>query len=154
MAHKAITAISLKNVRSISPKCCTSQFRLYNHFPVDVFQTGSGTSTNMNANEVIARLASSRLGHPVHPNDHVNLGQSSNDVVPTVIHVSTLLICRKILMPALEAVISVIDARAVILADVVNTGRTQLMDAMPFTFGQELSGWSAQLQQGMDGLHG
>jgi fumarate hydratase class II len=124
------------------------------HFPVDVFQTGSGTSTNMNANEVIAQLASSRLDHPVHPNDHVNLGQSSNDVIPTAIHVSALLACRETLLPALDSLISVIDRRAAILADTVKTGRTHLMDAMPVTFGQELSGWSAQLQHSKEGLLG
>ena len=124
------------------------------HFPVDVFQTGSGTSTNMNANEVIAQLASSRLGHPVHPNDHVNLGQSSNDVIPTAIHVSALLACRETLLPAIDTLVSVIDRRAAILADTVKTGRTHLMDAMPVTFGQELSGWSAQLQHSREGLLG
>jgi fumarate hydratase class II len=124
------------------------------HFPVDVFQTGSGTSTNMNANEVIAQLASSRLGHPVHPNDHVNLGQSSNDVIPTAIHLSALLACRETLLPALDSLVSVIDSRAAMLADTAKTGRTHLMDAMPVTFGQELSGWSAQLQHSREGLLG
>ena len=124
------------------------------HFPVDIFQTGSGTSSNMNANEVIARLASRRLNRPVHPNDHVNLGQSSNDVIPTAIHVSALLACRETLLPALDALIAVIDARAATLADTVKTGRTHLMDAMPVTFGQELGGWSDQLRQGADGLRG
>jgi fumarate hydratase class II len=123
-------------------------------FPVDVFQTGSGTSSNMNANEVIAVLASRRLDRPVHPNDHVNLGQSSNDVIPTAIHVSALLACREVLLPALDALVEVIDARAAMLADSVKTGRTHLMDAMPVTFGQELGGWSAQLRQGADGLRG
>jgi fumarate hydratase class II len=123
-------------------------------FPVDVFQTGSGTSSNMNANEVIARLASRRLGRPVHPNDEVNLGQSSNDVIPTAIHVSALLACRETLLPALDALVAAIDARAATLADTVKTGRTHLMDAMPVTFGQELGGWSTQLRQGADGLRG
>ena len=122
------------------------------HFPVDVFQTGSGTSTHMNANEVIARLAAGRLGRPVHPNDHVNLGQSSNDVIPTAIHVSAMLACRELLLPALDDLIAVIERRAGELADSVKTGRTHLMDAMPVTFGQELSGWSAQLQHGREGL--
>ena len=102
----------------------------------------------MNANEVIARLAASRLGRPVHPNDHVNLGQSSNDVIPTAIHVSALLACRETLLPALDDLIAVIERRADRLADSVKTGRTHLMDAMPVTFGQELGGWSAQLQHG------
>jgi len=124
------------------------------HFPVDVFQTGSGTSTHMNANEVIARLAANRLGRPVHPNDHVNLGQSSNDVIPTAIHVSALLACRETLLPALDDLIAVIERRADGLADSVKTGRTHLMDALPVTFGQELGGWSAQLQHASDGVRG
>ena len=124
------------------------------HFPVDVFQTGSGTSTHMNANEVIARLAANRLGPPVHPNDHVNLGQSSNDVIPTAIHVSALLACRETLLPALDDLIAVIERRADGLADSVKTGRTHLMDALPVTFGQELGGWSAQLQHASDGVRG
>ena len=113
-------------------------------FPVDVFQTGSGTSSNMNANEVIATLAS-RAGAPVHPNDHVNLGQSSNDVVPTAIRVAAALTCSEDLLPALEHLRGVIDAKATQGASIVKTGRTHLMDAMPMTFGQELGAWSAQL---------
>ena len=113
-------------------------------FPIDVFQTGSGTSSNMNANEVIAHLAATgRL--KVHPNDHVNMGQSSNDVIPTAIHVSAVLESREQLLPALAHLRKTIDRRARELARVVKTGRTHLMDAMPVTFGQELSGWSAQL---------
>ena len=113
-------------------------------FPVDVFQTGSGTSSNMNANEVIATLAS-RAGAPVHPNDHVNLGQSSNDVVPTAIRVAAALACGEDLLPALDHLRGVIDAKAAQGASIVKTGRTHLMDAMPMTFGQELGAWSAQL---------
>jgi fumarate hydratase class II len=124
------------------------------HFPVDVFQTGSGTSTHMNANEVIARLATSRLAHPVHPIDHVNLGQSSNDVIPTAIHVSALLACRETLLPALDSLVSIIDRRSAELQDNVKTGRTHLMDAMPVTLGQELGGWSVQLQRSREGLLG
>jgi fumarate hydratase class II len=114
------------------------------HFPIDVFQTGSGTSSNMNANEVIATLAS-RAGAPVHPNDHVNLGQSSNDVIPTAIQVAAALAWQEQLRPALVHLRSVVDRRAKELAKVVKTGRTHLMDAMPLTLGQELSAWSAQL---------
>lgn len=114
------------------------------HFPVDVFQTGSGTSSNMNANEVIATLASTRRRR-VHPNDHVNLGQSSNDVIPTVILVAASLEVTERLLPALVHLRRTIDRRARGLARVVKTGRTHLMDAMPLTFGQELSCWSAQL---------
>jgi fumarate hydratase class II len=119
-------------------------------FPVDIFQTGSGTSTNMNANEVIARLASQRLGCPVHPNDHVNKGQSSNDVIPTAIHVSGSLQATLDLQPALDHLATAIDQRAKELKDVVKTGRTHLMDAMPLTLGQELSGWEAQVRHGQD----
>lgn len=117
-------------------------------FPVDVFQTGSGTSSNMNANEVIASLAEAELGRPVHPNDHVNMGQSSNDVVPTAIHVSASLEARERLLPALDRLVEVLDSRAAELAQVTKTGRTHLMDAMPVTLGQELSGWAAQARHG------
>jgi fumarate hydratase class II len=113
-------------------------------FPIDVFQTGSGTSTNMNANEVIAHLAS-RGGAPVHPNDHVNYGQSSNDVIPTAIQVSATLAASEQLLPALKHLRRTIDRRAKELKNIAKTGRTHLMDAMPITFGQELSGWSAQI---------
>ena len=115
------------------------------HFPIDVFQTGSGTSSNMNANEVIATLATRAGGKPVHPNDHVNLGQSSNDVVPTAIQVAAALEWHGQLRPALKQLRASIDRRAKALARVVKTGRTHLMDAMPLTLGQELSGWSAQV---------
>ncbi len=114
-------------------------------FPIDVFQTGSGTSTNMNANEVIARLASDASGLKIHPNDHVNMGQSSNDVIPTAIQVSGCLATHERLLPALKHLRKTIDKRARELARVAKTGRTHLMDAMPVTFGQELGGWSAQI---------
>ncbi|MCI0400174.1 MAG: class II fumarate hydratase [Gammaproteobacteria bacterium] len=120
------------------------------HFPVDVFQTGSGTSTNMNANEVIARLAAERLGKPVHPNDHVNMGQSSNDVIPTAIHVSATLEVEDLLLPALAHLADTIAKRAMELDGIVKTGRTHLMDAMPVRIGQELSGWEAQVRHGRD----
>ncbi len=111
------------------------------HFPVDVYQTGSGTSSNMNANEVIANLASRRLGRPVHPNDHVNQGQSSNDTIPTIIHIAAVLLWRRSLEPALKHLAVTIERRASELRDVPKTGRTHLMDAMPLTFAQELSAW-------------
>jgi fumarate hydratase class II len=114
-------------------------------FPVDVFQTGSGTSSNMNANEVIATLAARALSRPVHANDHVNMSQSSNDVVPTAIHVAAALLLHEQLLPALERLSTVLGQRAVELGEVVKTGRTHLMDAMPLTLGQELSGWRAQI---------
>jgi fumarate hydratase class II len=122
------------------------------HFPIDVFQTGSGTSTNMNANEVIAALATQRLGAPVHPNDHVNMGQSSNDVIPTTIHVSAMLALRGDLIPALHRLAEVIGEKAAAVGDRVKTGRTHLMDAMPVTFAQELSGWRAQIDSGLERL--
>jgi fumarate hydratase class II len=118
-------------------------------FPIDVFQTGSGTSTNMNANEVIAHLATARLGAAVHANDHVNMGQSSNDVIPTAIHVSAALLLRESLVPALEHLASVIAAKEREIGTIVKTGRTHLMDAMPLTFAQELSGWRAQVENGI-----
>ncbi len=118
------------------------------HFPIDIFQTGSGTSSNMNSNEVIARLASDRLGQVVHPNDHVNMGQSSNDVIPTAIHVSGCLLAHEALMPSLSYLADTIGKRAGELDTVVTTGRTHLMDAMPVTLGQELSGWEAQIRHG------
>ncbi len=117
-------------------------------FPVDVFQTGSGTSSNMNANEVIARLASRYAGIDVHPNDHVNMSQSSNDVIPTAIHVSALLGVEQQLLPALAYLSAMISRRITEIGDVVKTGRTHLMDAMPVTFGQEMSGWRAQIENG------
>ncbi|MHB8912793.1 MAG: class II fumarate hydratase [Lysobacter sp.] len=114
-------------------------------FPIDVFQTGSGTSSNMNANEVIAALAN-RVGKTrVHPNDHVNLGQSSNDVIPTAIRVSAQLATVESLLPALKHLRKTIDRRGKALGKVTKTGRTHLMDAMPLTFAQEFGAWSAQL---------
>jgi len=119
----------------------------HDQFPVDVFQTGSGTSTNMNANEVIASLAAKELGQAVHPNDHVNCSQSSNDVIPTTIHVSAELALRHSLMPALVHLADVISIRENTLGDSIKTGRTHLMDAMPLSLAQELSGWRTQLTQ-------
>lgn len=118
------------------------------HFPVDVFQTGSGTSTNMNANEVVATLASRRAGRPVSANDHVNMGQSSNDTIPTAIHLSAALECRNRLLPALDTLATTIETRANTLGDAVKTGRTHLMDAMPITLEQELGGWARQVRNG------
>jgi fumarate hydratase class II len=118
-------------------------------FPIDIFQTGSGTSTNMNANEVIAHLAVA-AGGKVHPNDHVNYGQSSNDVIPTAIHVSASLTTSEQLLPALKHLKKAIDKRARELRNTPKTGRTHMMDAMPITFGQELSGWSAQIASAIE----
>ncbi len=122
------------------------------HFPIDVFQTGSGTSSNMNANEVIAHLATEKLGAPVHPNDDVNMGQSSNDVIPTAVHVSAALEVSERLLPAARHLQSMIERRAAELAEVTKTGRTHLMDAMPVTLGQELGGWAAQMKLGIERL--
>lgn len=115
------------------------------HFPVDVYQTGSGTSTNMNVNEVVARLASLKLGEVVSPNDDVNASQSSNDTFPTALHLAILLACRDELLPALERLASSLGARAEAFADVVKAGRTHLMDATPITLGQEFSGYASQV---------
>lgn len=114
-------------------------------FPIDVFQTGSGTSTNMNVNEVLAHRASALSGRQVHPNDHVNVGQSSNDVIPTTLQLSALLQWQRELDPALQQLAELIGRRGAELADVVKTGRTHLMDAMPIRLDQELSGWQQQL---------
>ena len=119
------------------------------HFPIDVFQTGSGTSTNMNANEVIAHLASAQSDAQVHPNDHVNMGQSSNDSIPTAIHVSAALEVNEKLQPALNHLADTIEAKSRETSQIVKTGRTHLMDAMPVTFGQELSGWATQIRNGL-----
>ncbi len=119
-------------------------------FPVDIFQTGSGTSTNMNVNEVIATRANEMLTgrkstrRPVHPNDHVNMGQSSNDVIPTAIHLSALLLLSGKLLPALDELKKAVNKKAARYKAVVKTGRTHMMDAMPVTLGQEMSGWAAQ----------
>ncbi|MDA8840979.1 class II fumarate hydratase [Gammaproteobacteria bacterium] len=115
-------------------------------FPLDVFQTGSGTSTNMNANEVIANLASKKARIKINANDDVNMSQSSNDVIPTAICISALLDTQRLLLPELNRLIKVIDKKASSLKGQVKTGRTHLMDAMPIDFSQELSGWSAQLK--------
>jgi len=123
------------------------------HFPIDMFQTGSGTSSNMNANEVIARLAT-LAGTAVHANDHVNMGQSSNDVIPSAIHVAAALLLREELLPALTHLAQGIAAREQDTTDIVKTGRTHLMDAMPLTLAQELSGWRTQIERNMARLRG
>ena len=117
------------------------------HFPIDIFQTGSGTSTNMNANEVIAAVASEKLGAAVHPNDHVNMSQSSNDVIPTAIHVSAYLETAQTLLPGLEHLQRTLETKAESLDHVVKTGRTHLMDALPIRMSQELGGWANQIEQ-------
>jgi len=124
-------------------------------FPVDIFQTGSGTSTNMNANEVIANrasalLAAGRGARPVHPNDHVNLGQSSNDVIPAAIHISAYLQIKELLLPSLGHLEDVLKKRAEELSGVIKTGRTHLMDALPVGLGQEIGGWACQVSRGSE----
>ncbi len=125
---------------------------LMQHFPLDVFQTGSGTSTNMNANEVLAHLASQALGKEVDPNDHVNCGQSSNDTIPTAIHVSAALLLEQQLIPALQHLQLTIENKAETLKNYVKTGRTHLMDALPVRMDQSLLAWSAQIKQNIDNL--
>ena len=115
------------------------------HFPIDIFQTGSGTSSNMNVNEVIATLASTKQ-YPVHPNDHVNMGQSSNDVFPSAIHVASCIAIHENLLPALQYLETVIAEKSESNIDIVKTGRTHLMDAMPLTLGQEMSAWGSQIK--------
>ncbi len=122
-------------------------------FPVDVFQTGSGTSTNMNVNEVIAHLASKIAGISVGENDHVNMGQSSNDVIPTAIHISAAIECQKNLLPSLAHLAEVIEKKAISLENITKTGRTHLMDAMPLTMGQELGAWALQVRNGIDRIN-
>ncbi|MDJ1134644.1 class II fumarate hydratase [Streptomyces iconiensis] len=122
------------------------------HFPVDVFQTGSGTSSNMNMNEVVASLASERLGADVHPNDHVNASQSSNDVFPSSIHIAATAAVTADLIPALDHLAEALGRKAEEFADVVKSGRTHLMDATPVTLGQEFGGYAAQVRYGAERL--
>jgi fumarate hydratase class II len=121
-------------------------------FPIDVFQTGSGTSSNMNTNEVVATLATRALGRDVHPNDHVNASQSSNDVFPTAIHVAATAAITHDLIPALDHLARAFEAKATEFSQVVKAGRTHLMDATPVTLGQEFGGYAAQLRLGIDRL--
>jgi fumarate hydratase class II len=124
-------------------------------FAVDIFQSGSGTSTNMNANEVIANMANEILGTPlgqkgaVHPNDHVNMGQSSNDVIPTAIHMAALEMIERHLIPAMEVLRDSLAKKATEFADVVKAGRTHLQDATPVTLGQEFGGYASQIEHGI-----
>ncbi|WP_277740950.1 class II fumarate hydratase [Streptomyces sp. LX-29] len=122
------------------------------HFPVDVFQTGSGTSSNMNTNEVLATLAGERLGRSVHPNDHVNASQSSNDVFPSSIHIAATAAVIGDLIPALDHLGAALERKAAEFTDVVKAGRTHLMDATPVTLGQEFGGYAAQVRYGVERL--
>jgi fumarate hydratase class II len=124
--------------------------RYDDQFPIDVFQTGSGTSSNMNANEVIASLASKALGRRVHPNDHVNASQSSNDVFPSAIHLAATRMIKRSLLPALDHLAAALEAKAAEFAEVVKSGRTHLMDATPVTLGQEFGGYAAAVRHGAE----
>ena len=123
------------------------------HFPIDVFQTGSGTSSNMNMNEVLATLAGERLGRPVHPNDDVNHPMSSNDMFPASIHIAATTGVVRELIPALEHLAGALSDKGTEFADVVKAGRTHLMDATPVTLGQEFNGYAAQVRMGVERLH-
>jgi fumarate hydratase class II len=128
--------------------------RYDDQFPIDVFQTGSGTSSNMNANEVIATLAARDLGRPVHPNDHVNASQSSNDVFPSAIHLAAVRLIVTSLLPALSHLAEALEAKAAEFRDVVKSGRTHLMDATPVTLGQEFGGYAAAVRHGLQRARG
>ncbi len=145
----ALGVIADTEARAIADACQElvgrEDAQLMLHFPVDVFQTGSGTSSHMNANEVIASLASRKLGRTLHPNDHVNAGQSSNDVVPSAIHVAAALAIHGRLLPALDHLVQVLHAKAATVHHHVKTGRTHLMDALPVRLSQVLEGWAAQM---------
>lgn len=124
--------------------------KLDEHFPVDVYQTGSGTSSNMNMNEVLATLATNSLGKPVHPNDHVNASQSSNDVFPTSVHLAVTSALINDLVPALDYLATKLETKSVAWAEIVKAGRTHLMDATPVTLGQEFGGYAAQIRYGIE----
>ncbi len=122
-------------------------------FPIDIFQTGSGTSTNMNVNEVLAHVASDIAGISIGANDHVNMGQSSNDVIPTAIHISAADQCQKCLLPGLTHLAEVIEEKAASLDNITKTGRTHLMDAMPVRMSQELGAWALQIRNGIERIN-
>jgi fumarate hydratase class II len=152
-ANNKLKLLSVKKARAIS-KASKEVWQEKHHkeFPIDVFQTGSGTSSNMNANEVIANLASAFSGEEVSPNDDVNMSQSSNDVIPTAIKISAHLDLTKKLYPKLENLIHTIDKKAVSVEGIIKTGRTHLMDAMPVDLADELSAWSSQLKTSLKAL--
>ena len=129
--------------------------KFYSQFPIDVYQTGSGTSSNMNCNEILSNRASEIMGgvigakDPVHPNDHVNLGQSSNDVIPTAIHIAANTMLEKELIPALQKLADELDKKAIEFSDIIKIGRTHLQDATPITLGQEFSGYTQMVKNGI-----
>jgi fumarate hydratase class II len=151
-ANIELKVIPLEIGRAISSvaKELVEQDNFMEHFPVDIFQTGSGTSSNMNANEVLAALASKRTGEPVSPNDHVNFGQSSNDIIPTSIHVSAVLELEQKLLPALRHLTDTIEVKADSVDIYIKTGRTHLMDAMPVRMGQSVRSWGTQIKQNIE----
>ena len=152
-SNKSLGLLSSRKANAISKAAKEVwQSKHNDEFPLDVFQTGSGTSSNMNANEVIANLATKFSGISIDPNDDVNMSQSSNDVIPTAIKVSAFLDISKKLYPSLDKLISTIDIKANSIKGSVKTGRTHLMDAMPIDFSQELNAWSSQLKNSRDTL--
>ena len=153
-ANLKLKLISSKKSKSISKAAKEIWQEKHHHeFPIDVFQTGSGTSSNMNANEVIANLASKYSKTSISPNDDVNMSQSSNDVIPTAIKISAHMDLTSKLLPALENLIKDIDSKAVSFEGVIKTGRTHLMDAMPIDFAEEIGAWSSQLKSSKEMLH-
>ena len=153
-ANLKLKLISSKKSKSISKAAKEIWQEKHHHeFPIDVFQTGSGTSSNMNANEVIANLASKYSKTSISPNDDVNMSQSSNDVIPTAIKISAHMDLTSKLLPALENLIKDIDSKAVSVEGVIKTGRTHLMDAMPIDFAEEIGAWSSQLKSSKEMLH-
>jgi fumarate hydratase class II len=158
-AELGLLPMELESAISTAAREVTSG-RWDDHFPVDIFQTGSGTSTNMNVNEVIANRANELLGgkvgdrSPVHPNDHVNMGQSSNDVIPSAIHVAALLRMREGLFPALHSLQEALEKKANDFKDIVKIGRTHLMDAVPIRLGQEFTGYAGMVEHGVGRLRG
>ncbi|GAA6153630.1 class II fumarate hydratase [Pseudoteredinibacter isoporae] len=155
LANKELGAINPKHADAISDAADQllgdPDFML--HFPVDVFQTGSGTSSNMNANEVLASIATELCGEEISPNDHVNYGQSSNDIIPSAIHISAAVGLHEELLPALEHLVSVTRLKAKQLHKYVKTGRTHLMDAMPVRMSQSLNSWATQIEQNLTQLN-
>lgn len=153
-ANETLKCITSEQSQAIQSACevLLSDSNLMTHFPVDVYQTGSGTSTNMNANEVIATMASRHCDTPISPNDHVNFGQSSNDVIPSAIHVSASIELTGHLIPALSHLKAVIEEKGDTLKGYTKTGRTHLMDAMPVRFDQTFHAWAAQLGDNLDNL--
>ena len=152
-ANKSLKLIDAKRARGIIKASKeVSSGKHDDQFPIDIFQTGSGTSTNMNANEVIGKLATKYCGVEVDPNDHVNMSQSSNDVIPTAINISCHCDLELLLLPALEGLIQAIDDKSKKLEGVTKTGRTHLMDAMPIDMSQELNAWKSQLLSAQESL--